>query len=119
GGVRAPAARRDARRFDAVHTMGRGRGRLGAADAGAGGLGEQRDAAGVLRGGELGAGGRQAPRGAGWTRMAPDVASSLDRLEDHAVSIEPAAIEGEFARIWREGADAGPDDSARLLRAVN
>ena len=56
GGVRTAAARRDARRLDAVHALGRRRGRVGSADAGARCVGRGRVAAAVLRGRQLGAG---------------------------------------------------------------
>jgi glucose-6-phosphate dehydrogenase assembly protein OpcA len=50
--------------------------------------------------------------------MAPDV-GSVERLEDHAVSIDPSEIEAEFTRIWQETAAAGTDESSIRLRVLN
>lgn len=50
--------------------------------------------------------------------MAPDV-TDIERLTDRPSALSPAAIEQEFARIWRESAAAGVDDSTILLRTMN
>lgn len=50
--------------------------------------------------------------------MAPDVAP-IERLEDRPISVDPAAIEDEFSRIWRETSGAGFDESSIRLRVVN
>ena len=50
--------------------------------------------------------------------MASDV-SPIERLSDHAVSIEPAEIEAEFTRIWQETAASGTDESSIRLRVLN
>lgn len=50
--------------------------------------------------------------------MASDV-SELQRIEDRPISIDPAAIEGEFARIWQESSTGGGDESSILLRTLN
>lgn len=51
--------------------------------------------------------------------MASDVArdSQLERIENRPIGIDPAAIEGEFARVWRESTTG--DDSSVLLRTLN
>lgn len=50
--------------------------------------------------------------------MAPDV-TDIERLAERSITISPAGIEQEFARIWRESATAGADDSTILLRTLN
>jgi glucose-6-phosphate dehydrogenase assembly protein OpcA len=50
--------------------------------------------------------------------MAPDVAA-LEHIEERPIAIDPAAIEGEFARIWQETAADGADASSVLLRTLN
>ncbi len=50
--------------------------------------------------------------------MAQDV-TGIERLEERPITMSPAAIEEEFARIWRETAAAGADDSSIRLRTIN
>jgi glucose-6-phosphate dehydrogenase assembly protein OpcA len=50
--------------------------------------------------------------------MAPDVAP-IERLEEHPIDVDPAAIEAEFSRIWQETASAGLDESSVRLRVAN
>lgn len=50
--------------------------------------------------------------------MAQDVAP-IERLEDRPITVDPAAIEEEFTRIWRETSGAGFDESTIRLRVVN
>ena len=50
--------------------------------------------------------------------MAPDVAP-IERLEDHPITVDPQAIEEEFAAIWRETAGAGIDESTTRVRVLN
>jgi glucose-6-phosphate dehydrogenase assembly protein OpcA len=49
--------------------------------------------------------------------MAPDVA--IERVVEAPLRVDPAAIEGEFNRIWKETSLAGYDESAVRLRVVN
>ncbi len=50
--------------------------------------------------------------------MAPDVAA-IEQLEDRPISVDPGAIEAEFAKIWRETSGAGYDESSIRLRVLN
>ena len=50
--------------------------------------------------------------------MAPDVAG-LQRLEEHALTVDPKAIESEFDRIWQETVGPGGDDSTIRVRVMN
>lgn len=50
--------------------------------------------------------------------MAPDVAP-IELLEEHPIGVDPAAIEGEFDRIWRETAGTGAEGATVRLRVVN
>jgi glucose-6-phosphate dehydrogenase assembly protein OpcA len=50
--------------------------------------------------------------------MAPDV-TGIERLEERPITMSPAAIEEEFARVWRETAAAGSDASSIRLRTLN
>ncbi len=50
--------------------------------------------------------------------MAPDV-NDIEQVLDSPLSVEPSAIEAEFARIWRETASPGSDESSIRLRVVN
>ncbi len=50
--------------------------------------------------------------------MAPDVAP-IERLEERPIGVDPATIEDEFARIWRETSGAGFDESSIRLRVLN
>ncbi|MEX2247365.1 MAG: glucose-6-phosphate dehydrogenase assembly protein OpcA [Dehalococcoidia bacterium] len=49
--------------------------------------------------------------------MASDV-TAIERLEDRPIPVDPAAIEDEFTRIWRETA-GGYDESSVRLRVMN
>jgi len=49
--------------------------------------------------------------------MAPHV-TPIERLERHAIAVDPAAIEDEFSRIWREAAGAPYDESSVRLRVL-
>jgi glucose-6-phosphate dehydrogenase assembly protein OpcA len=53
--------------------------------------------------------------------VAPDVAppSPIVRLEEHALAVDPRAIEDEFDRIWRDTAGPGGDDSSTRVRVLN
>ncbi len=50
--------------------------------------------------------------------MAPDVAP-IERIEERPISVDPRAIEEEFARIWAETSGAGFDESSIRLRVLN
>ncbi len=50
--------------------------------------------------------------------MASDV-TPIERLAEHAVSIDPSEIEAEFTRIWQETAAGGADESSIRLRVLN
>jgi glucose-6-phosphate dehydrogenase assembly protein OpcA len=45
--------------------------------------------------------------------------SAIERLQERPITVEPAAIEDEFARIWRETSGAGYDESSVRLRVLN
>ncbi len=52
--------------------------------------------------------------------MASDVdPPAIERLENHPIALDPRQIEDEFARIWRETAGAGYDESSLRLRVLN
>lgn len=50
--------------------------------------------------------------------MAPDVAP-IERLEEHAMAVDPRAIEDEFGRIWLEASSTGADESSVRVRVLN
>jgi glucose-6-phosphate dehydrogenase assembly protein OpcA len=50
--------------------------------------------------------------------MAPDVAA-IERIDGQSVPVDPAQVEAEFARIWRETAAKGFDASSIRLRVLN
>lgn len=50
--------------------------------------------------------------------MASNV-SNIEALTDAPIAVDPRAIEDEFARIWRETAGAGLDESSIRLRVFN
>lgn len=50
--------------------------------------------------------------------MASDVAP-IEKLAERPMGIEPADIEAEFSRIWRETSGAGFDESSIRLRVLN
>jgi glucose-6-phosphate dehydrogenase assembly protein OpcA len=50
--------------------------------------------------------------------MASDVAA-IERLGERPMPVEPGAIEAEFAKIWREIAGDGYDESSIRLRVLN
>ena len=45
--------------------------------------------------------------------------SAIERLAERPIAVEPAAIEDEFTRIWRETSGAGHDESSVRLRVLN
>jgi glucose-6-phosphate dehydrogenase assembly protein OpcA len=50
--------------------------------------------------------------------MAPDVAA-VESLGERAITVDPAAIEDEFARMWRDASAGGYDESSVRLRVLN
>ena len=115
GGVRAPAARRDARRLDAVHALGQRRSGLGAADARA------------RRAGPNGASPLEFYEAGSWGPTARETSSSgMDAngigckppassgSSTTTIAVDPAQIEAEFdAHLARDGRRG----ARRLLRA--
>ena len=51
--------------------------------------------------------------------MASDVESPIERIAEHAMPVEPAAIEHEFDKIWTETSGSGGDASSVRLRVIN
>jgi glucose-6-phosphate dehydrogenase assembly protein OpcA len=50
--------------------------------------------------------------------MAPDV-TTIERITDTPIAVEPGGIESAFAEIWRKTAGAGTDESTIHLRVLN
>jgi len=50
--------------------------------------------------------------------MAPDV-TAIERIAERPIGVDPAAIEDEFARVWRETSGSGYDESSLRLRVLN
>ncbi|MEX0750983.1 MAG: glucose-6-phosphate dehydrogenase assembly protein OpcA [Dehalococcoidia bacterium] len=50
--------------------------------------------------------------------MAPDV-KPIERLEVRPIDVDPAAIEDEFSRVWRDASGSGYDESSVRLRVLN
>lgn len=51
--------------------------------------------------------------------MASDVGRPIERIAEHAMPVEPGAIEREFDKIWIETTGGGADASSVRLRVIN